>query len=104
MPIVCSPPGLGQRTTNDQFSELSHVTVFSVALTGKPEVIQKHSLNLWFADHTRSDPETALAVTPRERQTSTGLNQRDLKSATIQAAPVTRKVSTHSDQLKCACG
>jgi hypothetical protein len=32
------------------------------------------------------------------------LNQKDFKSATTQAAPVTRKVSTHSDQLKCAFG
>ena len=32
------------------------------------------------------------------------LNQKDFKSATTQAAPVTRKVRTHSDQLKCAFG
>ena len=33
-----------------------------------------------------------------------GLNQKDFKSATTQAAPVTSKVRTHSDQLKCAFG
>jgi hypothetical protein len=33
-----------------------------------------------------------------------GLNQKDFKSATTQAAPVTSKVRMHSDQLKCAFG
>jgi hypothetical protein len=32
------------------------------------------------------------------------LNQKDFNSATIHAAPVTRKVRAHSDQLKCAFG
>ncbi len=32
------------------------------------------------------------------------LNQKDFNSATTQAAPVTRKVRTHSDQLKCPFG
>ena len=32
------------------------------------------------------------------------LNQKDLKSATIQAAPVIRKVRANSDQLKCISG
>jgi SAM-dependent methyltransferase len=31
-------------------------------------------------------------------------NQKDFESATVQAAPVTRKVKAHSDQLKCASG
>src|SRR6266849_2126169 len=41
---------------------------------------------------------------PRKRRAKHCLNQKDFKSATTQAAPVTRKVRTHSDQLKCAFG
>jgi len=31
-------------------------------------------------------------------------SQKDFKSPTVQAVPATRKVRTHSDQLKCALG
>ena len=41
---------------------------------------------------------------PFEAARKLSLNQNDFKSATTPAAPVTRKVRTHSDQLKCALG
>jgi hypothetical protein len=46
----------------------------------------------------------SLIISRTEIKTGASLNQKDFKSATIQAAPVTRKVRAHSDQLKCAFG
>src|SRR5260370_2733158 len=56
------------------------------------------------ADDTRRNPETAPAALSEDAARKHCLNQKDFKSATNQAAPVIRKVRTHSDQLKCASG
>ena len=70
----------------------------SVALLGVCETVIDLVLN---------DAEARLLTEKKnliEAARKHGLNQKDFKSATTQAAPVTRKVRTHSDQLKCNFG
>jgi len=59
--------------------------------------------NFPIGEFTRTDPETTLAVA-RFPARKHDLNQKDLKSATIQAAPVIRKVRPNSDQFRCVSG
>ena len=57
------------------------------------------------ADHTRSGPETTWRLPDFPvRRHDLNLSQNNLKSATIQAAPVIRKVRPNSDQFRCLSG
>lgn len=50
-------------------------------------------------DDTNMNPSKTMAMCSFTRR-----NQKDFKSASIQDAPVIRKVRANSDQFRCACG
>lgn len=69
-------------------------------MTGNASMIEEKKL---YRGHRKQSVNSAGSYSMKRRANSAS-DQKDLKSATIQAAPVIRKVKANSDQFRCASG